>query len=64
MLEFITDTQIYEQVIQDRIPRANTFVWLATADLKDLHVTKGRRIAILGSLRRGNVLIRLIREGE
>ena len=44
MLEFITDTRIYEQVIQDRIPSAKRFVWLATADLKDLHVVKGRQM--------------------
>ena len=44
MLEFITDTQIYEQVIRGRIPKAKEFVWLATATLKDLHVEKlGRK---------------------
>ena len=37
-LHFITDRQIYEQVIQEAVPSATEFLWLATSDLKDLHV--------------------------
>ncbi|MHC4168625.1 MAG: phospholipase D family protein [Planctomycetota bacterium] len=44
MLEFITDRDIYERVIRDRIPKARRFVWIATSDLKDLYVDKGRRM--------------------
>jgi len=40
MLEFITDREIYEQVICGRIPKSRQFLWLATADLKDLYVDK------------------------
>lgn len=40
MLGFITDTQIYERVIREQVPKAKEFVWLATADLKDLYVNK------------------------
>ena len=40
MLEFITDTEIYEKVMREGIPRAREFVWLGTANLKDLHVDK------------------------
>ncbi len=70
MLEFITDSQIYEQVIRDRIPRAKKFVWLATATLKDLHVDKpGRKrmvpfLEILSDLVAGGVRIRLLYAGE
>jgi len=42
--KFITDRQIYEQVIQEAVPSATRFLWLATADLKDLHVESGRRM--------------------
>lgn len=41
--QFITDRQIYEQVIQDAVPSAQAFLWLATSDLKDLHVQAGRQ---------------------
>jgi phosphatidylserine/phosphatidylglycerophosphate/cardiolipin synthase-like enzyme len=44
MLEFITDRDIYERVIRDRIPKTRRFVWIATSDLKDLYVDKGRRM--------------------
>lgn len=40
MIEFITDRQIYEKVVCGRIPKAERFIWLATADLKDLYVDK------------------------
>jgi phosphatidylserine/phosphatidylglycerophosphate/cardiolipin synthase-like enzyme len=43
MIEFITDRKIYEKVICEAIPSATTFVWLATSDLKDLYVGKGRK---------------------
>ncbi|MBT3191345.1 MAG: hypothetical protein HN341_02195 [Verrucomicrobia bacterium] len=43
-IEFITDRQIYERVIQEAVPTAKTFLWLATADLKDLHVHRGKKM--------------------
>jgi len=44
MLQFVTDRQIYEKVICDLIPSARRFLWLSTADLKDLHVDKGGKM--------------------
>ena len=41
---FITDIEIYEKVILGEIPRASEFLWIATSDMKDLHVRKGRRM--------------------
>ena len=68
MLEFITDTQIYEQVICDRIPCAKRYLWLATADLKDLHVAKGRKMVpfleTLSDLAEGGVELRLLHAKE
>ena len=64
MIEFITDRDIYERVILDRIPKARRFVWIATSDLKDLHVGKGRRMVpfleILSDLAGQQVEIRLL----
>ena len=42
-IHFITDRQIYEQVIQEAVPSATDYLWLATSDLKDLHVQAGRQ---------------------
>jgi hypothetical protein len=60
MLDFITDTQIYEQVIRQRVPKAKKFVWLATADLKDLYVNKPGRKRMVSFL---EVLSDLVAKG-
>jgi len=68
MLEFITDKEIYEKVICERIPKAKKFVWLATADLKDLHVDKQGRMVpfleVLSDLVKKKVEIRLLHAKE
>lgn len=68
MLEFITDRQIYEKVICERIPKAGRFVWLATADLKDLYVDKNSKMVpfleVLSGLAARNVEIRLLHAKE
>ena len=51
MLELITDREIYQKVICDRIPRTRKFIWLATSDLKDLYVDKrGQMVPFLETL--------------
>ncbi len=64
MIEFITDRKIYEKVICEAIPSATTFVWLATSDLKDLYVKKGRQMVpfleTLSDLLTKGVQVRLI----
>ena len=68
MLEFITDRQIYEKVICGRIGKAGKFLWIATSDLKDLHVDKGGRMVpfleILSDLIKRHVEIRLLHAKE
>ena len=68
MLEFITDAKIYERVICERIPKARRFLWLATADLKDLYVSKQGKMVpfleILSDLVTKNVEIRLLHAKE
>jgi phosphatidylserine/phosphatidylglycerophosphate/cardiolipin synthase-like enzyme len=49
--DFVTDREIYQRVILEMVPRARTFLWLATADLKDLYVEhRGRFIPFLQQL--------------
>ncbi|MEK7994541.1 MAG: phospholipase D-like domain-containing protein, partial [Planctomycetota bacterium] len=68
MLEYITDRDIYERVINGRIEKARKFVWIATSDLKDLHVHKGGRMVpfleILSDLVAKRVEIRLLHAKE
>ena len=68
MIEYITDRDIYERVICGRIGKARKFVWIATSDLKDLHVDKGGRMVpfleILSDLVNKQVEIRLLHGKE
>ncbi len=67
-MHFITDRQIYEQVIQDAVPSAKEFLWLATSDLKDLHVHRGKRmipfLGVLSELIANGVAVRLLHAKE
>jgi len=68
MLDFITDRDIYEKVICGKIPKARLFLWIATSDLKDLHVDKGGRMVpfleVLSDLVKRHVEIRLLHAKE
>ena len=51
MIEFIKDREIYTEVIQERIPAADSYVWIGTADIKDMYVKSGLGMApFLGTL--------------
>ena len=67
-MQFITDRQIYEQVIQTAVPSAKEFLWLATSDLKDLHVHQGKRmipfLGVLSGLIANGVSVRLLHAKE
>ena len=67
-LEFICDHEIYQRVILDAIPDAEKFLWMATSDLKDLHVMRGKRIipflGVLSELSSRGVEIRLLHAKE
>ena len=68
MTEFIKDREIYERVISDLISKTKKFLWLATADLKDLHVDKNGKIVpfleILSDLVKKNIEIRVLHAKE
>jgi len=66
--EFLTDRDLYERVIQQQVPSARDFVWIATANVKDLHVAKGRRMVpfleVLAGLAEKGVSLRLLHARE
>ena len=68
MFEFITDKDIYEKVLSDRVGNAHKFLWIATSDLKDLYVHKSKRMVpfleILSDLITKCVEIRLLHAKE
>jgi phosphatidylserine/phosphatidylglycerophosphate/cardiolipin synthase-like enzyme len=68
MLKFVADREIYEEVICEAVPKTKRFLWLATSDLKDLHVRKGRKMVpfleILSDLIGRKVEIRLLHAKE
>lgn len=66
-INFITNEQLYTQVIEP-IANARKFVWIGTADIKDLHVKhKGSVqsfLAVLNTLVKRNVAVRLLHAKE
>ncbi|MBD3320835.1 MAG: phospholipase [Chitinivibrionales bacterium] len=65
--QFIYNEQHYHHVIEP-IARARSFVWIGTADIKDLHVHHEGSVrpfvSVLDSLARRNVEIRLLHARE
>ncbi|MEO0414444.1 MAG: phospholipase D family protein [Verrucomicrobiota bacterium] len=67
-MELLFDEQIYHRIIQELLPSAEKFVWIATADLKDLHVDRGKKylpfLSVLAELVSSGVQIRLMHAKE
>lgn len=68
MTELILNEEIHQRVIVDMLPRVEKFLWIVTADLKDLHVKKGRRfvplLEILSDLIHQGIAVRLFHAKE
>ncbi len=69
MTELVLNEAIYRRVLLEQLPAADKFVWIATADIKDLHmeVRKGKFdsiLAVFADLVRDGVEIRLIHAKE
>ena len=69
MTKFISNREIYEQVVRDRVPLARHRLWIATADIKDMYVDAGGRemipfLEVLSDLVVKGVEIRLIHAKE
>ena len=64
---FITNEQLYKHAIEP-VSKARSFVWIGTADIKDLHVhqkgTVQSFLSVLDSLARRKVSIRLLHAKE
>ena len=65
--KLITNEQLYDQVIKQVI-KAKKFVWIGTADIKDLHVKYNGKVisflAILDLLIKNKVAVRLLHAKE
>jgi phosphatidylserine/phosphatidylglycerophosphate/cardiolipin synthase-like enzyme len=68
MTELILNEAIYKRIIEEEIPSAERFLWIVTADIKDMHVIRGRRsvpfLAVLAELVERGVAVRLLHAKE
>lgn len=68
MTELLLNEEIYRRVILEAVPEAKRFLWIVTADIKDMHVEKGRRhvpfIEIMRDLVEEGVAVRLMHAKE
>jgi len=65
LTQFVTGREIYERVILGAVPSASKFVWIGTADIKDLHVERSAKrmvpfLQVLAELIEDGVSVRLI----
>ncbi len=62
--ELLTGSALHEQVIEEGLLRARERVWIATADLKDMHVRRSRTfvpvLALLDGMAARGVCFRII----
>jgi phosphatidylserine/phosphatidylglycerophosphate/cardiolipin synthase-like enzyme len=68
-VKLVLNEAVYGEVIQRRVPLVEKWLWIATADIKDLHVeaTKGKFVPFVGELAKlveGGVEVRLIHAKE
>lgn len=68
MTELLLNEEIYHRIIEDLVPTAERYLWIVTADLKDLHVKRGKRyipfLAVLADLVESGVAVRLFHAKE
>ncbi|HBH62916.1 MAG TPA: phospholipase [Nitrospiraceae bacterium] len=66
--EFITDKAIYDRVVQEMVIEAGRYVWIATADMKDLHVKRGHKmvpfLGVLSDMIEKGISVRLLHAKE
>ncbi len=68
MTELILNEQIYHRIIEEWLPETERYLWIVTADLKDLHVKRGSRylpfLAVLSELVEAGIAVRLFHAKE
>ena len=42
-IELLTNKQLHDRVIEDAVLNARKFIWIGTANLKDMHIRRGKR---------------------
>ena len=66
--ELVLNEKIHQRVIVEMIPEAREFVWIVTADLKDMHVAKGRKfvpfLEVMSDLVQEGIAVRLFHAKE
>lgn len=66
--EHIMDKVIYDRVVQEMVVEANSYVWIATADIKDMYVKRGHKMApflgVLSDMIEKGVAVRLLHAKE
>jgi hypothetical protein len=66
--EVLFDRDIYERLILGEVPLASSFLWIATADIKDMHIKQGPRMVpflqVLSGLVDDGVSVRIIHAKE
>lgn len=68
MHQLLLNREIYEQLVQQRIPLAKHYLWIVTADIKDMYVERYRGykpfLELLAELVSSGVAVRLIHAKE
>lgn len=68
MHQLLLNREIYTEFIQEHLPRAKRFLWIVTADIKDLHIDVNNRfqplLEVLSDLVESGVAVRLIHAKE
>jgi len=68
MHQLLLNRDIYTEFIQQRLPEAKRFLWIVTADIKDLHIDVNNRfqplLEVLSDMVERGVAVRLIHAKE
>lgn len=68
MTELLLNEHIHQKIIVEMLPRTQRFLWIVTADIKDLHIRKGRRyvplLSTLADMIEDGIAIRLFHAKE
>ncbi len=68
MHQLLLNRDIYTEFIQERLPKAQRFLWIVTADIKDLHIDVNNRfqplLEVLSDMVERGVAVRLIHAKE
>lgn len=68
MYKLLINAEIYQELIQQHIPQARHFIWIVTADIKDMHIqmhgTYTPFLGLLAEMVERGVAVRLVHAKE